>query len=107
MLISPMAVLFFTHAGVSQKREWDPCPMRIGVNAHGDVFSNRFHGHYKTSMKLLSLDLKSGCYNDANPAPVSSVTIKLGAGAPVERVALLYRVLEENGWPKSRIVIEK
>jgi len=81
--------------------------MRIEVSADGDVFTNRFYGHYKTSMKLLSSDLKAGCYNDASPKPVSSVTVKLGTGAPVERIALLYRVLEENGWPKYRIIVEK
>jgi hypothetical protein len=84
----------------------DPCPMRIEVAKSGDFFTNRFSGRYKTSPKLLESDLKSGCYNDSNPANVSSVTVKIAPGAPVARTQLLYRILERNGWPKPKINLQ-
>jgi hypothetical protein len=81
--------------------------MRIDVTKSGDFFTNRFYGHYKTSPKLLESDLKGGCYNDADPAPVSSVTVKLEAGAPKARLELLYRILERNGWPKVKVKVSQ
>jgi hypothetical protein len=79
--------------------------MRIEVMKRGDIFTDRFHGRYKTSPKLLESDLKGGCYNDANPVPVSSVTLSIAPGTPTERVKLTYAILERNGWPKARIKI--
>jgi hypothetical protein len=79
--------------------------MRIEVVKSGDFFTHRFSGRYKTSPTLLESDLNGGCYNDANPAPVSSVTISIAPGTPTERVKLLYEILERNGWPKARIKI--
>ena len=71
----------------------------------GDFITDRFNGRYKTSSKLLESDLKTGCYNDANPVPVSSVTVNITPGASTERVKLLYEILERNGWPKARIKV--
>ena len=79
--------------------------MRIQVVKSGDFFTHRFNGRYKTSPKLLERDLKGGCYNDANPAPVSSVTLSVEPGTPTQRVKLLYEILERNGWPKARIKV--
>jgi hypothetical protein len=79
--------------------------MRIEVAKSGDFFTSRFHGRYKTSPKLLESDLKTGCYKDANPLPVSSVTIGVAPGTSIERVKLLYEILERNGWPKPRIKV--
>jgi hypothetical protein len=79
--------------------------MRIEVVKSGDFFTNRFSGRYKTSPKLLESNLKAGCYNDANPVPVSSVTIGIAPGTPTERVKLLYEILGRNGWPKARIKV--
>jgi len=83
----------------------DACPMRIEAVKSGDFFTHLFNGRYKTSPNLLVRDLKGGCYNDANPAPVSSVTLSIEPGTPIERVKLLYEILERNGWPKSRIKV--
>jgi hypothetical protein len=79
--------------------------MRIEVVKNGEFFTSRFYGRYKTSPRLLESDLKGGCYNDANPASVSSVTLSIAPGTPTERVKLLYEILERNGWPKSRIKV--
>jgi hypothetical protein len=79
--------------------------MRIEVVKSGDFFTHRFSGRYKTSTKLLESDLKGGCYNDANPVPVSSVTVSIASGAPEFRVELLYGVLKRNGWPKPKIKV--
>ena len=83
----------------------DACPIRIEVVKSGDFFTNRFSGRYKTSPKLLESDLKAGCYNDANPAAVSSVTLSIAPGTPTERVKLVYEILERNGWPGARIKV--
>ena len=79
--------------------------MRIEVVKSGAFFTHRFTGRYKTSPKLLENDLKGGCYNDANPGPVSSVTLSIAPAAPTERVKIIYAILERNGWPKARIKI--
>jgi hypothetical protein len=79
--------------------------MRIEVTKSGEFFTNRFEGRYKTSPKLLERDLKGGCYNDASPAQVSSVTVRIESGAPEARVELLYRILDRNGWPKAKIKV--
>jgi hypothetical protein len=84
----------------------DRCPLRIEVTADGAFFTNRFRGRYKTGPKLLESDLRAGCYNDNDPAPVSSVQVSIEPGAPPNRVSLLYRILETNGWPKSKIQIQ-
>lgn len=83
----------------------DACPMTIETAKSGDIFTNRFHGRYKTSPELLERDLKVGCYNDANPTAVSSVTLTIARGTPMERVRLLYEILARNGWPKARIKV--
>ena len=100
-MLSP--ILFALASASSQSS--DPCPMRIDVTNAGDFFTNRFYGHYKTSPKLLDRDLKGGCYNDNDPRAVSSVTVRIESGAPDARVALLYRILEQNGWPKPKIKV--
>ncbi len=96
-----------SHSFAEPPKELNRCPVKIEVAANGDFFTHRFNGRYKTSVQLLTSDLKGGCYNDSSPAPVSSVTLKIVAGAPKERVARLYRVVEQNGWPKSRVIVER
>jgi hypothetical protein len=102
-----LLLVFFLTPVMAQGMVADSCPMRIDVAKNGDFFTNRFYGHYKTSPKLLESDLKSGCYNDSNPANVSSVTIKIAPGAPTVRTELLYRILERNGWPKSKVSLQQ
>lgn len=82
----------------------DVCPVRIEIDRKGQVFTNRFNGRYSTSLKLLASDLRSGCYNDANPSRVTSVTLTTRDGAPQRRVDAVMKVLEENGWPSSKVV---
>jgi len=63
----------------------------------------RFNGWRVTSMHTLESDLKGGCYNDANPSKVTSVTIEGSKQAPASRLKLLYELLSRNGWPQSEI----
>ena len=111
MALDALVLLFLMQVPVQEpleavgKHAEDRCPMTVEVNSSGAFFTNRFHGRYMTSPKLLERDLKGGCYHDSNPAPVSSVRIKVEPGAPERRVALLCRILATNGWPKSRIQI--
>jgi hypothetical protein len=58
------------------------CPMTIGVGAEGRFFSHRFSGWYGTSTKSMESDVRVGCYNDANPSPVTSVRLVIAPGAP-------------------------
>jgi biopolymer transport protein ExbD len=82
----------------------DVCPMSIEIDSKGQVFTNRFHGHYLTSLRLLTSDLHGGCYNDAHPSPVTSVTITTREGAPQQRVDAVMKILAENGWPSDKVV---
>ena len=78
--------------------------MRIEIDSKGQVFTNRFNGRYSTSLKLLARDLHGGCYSDANPSPVTSVTVTTRGGAPQQRVNAVMKVLAESGWPSDRVI---
>ncbi|MGD0888144.1 MAG: hypothetical protein ABR889_02750 [Acidobacteriaceae bacterium] len=105
--VTPLLLIYFLYLGSlsALSQNAGPCPMRIQAMKSGELFTNRFNGRYKTSPNLLERDLKGGCYNDANPSPVSSVTLSIAPGTPTERVKLLYEILERNGWPKARIKV--
>jgi hypothetical protein len=82
------------------------CPMTIGIGKDGAIFTDRFHGWYKTSPKTLESVLRGGCYNDANPHSVTSVKLLIAAAAPKPRVDLVYSILQEEGWPRERLKME-
>jgi biopolymer transport protein ExbD len=84
----------------------DVCPEVIQIAPNGEVFTNRFHGRYRTSMKRLESDLRAGCYNDANPSPVTSVTIEAAPNAPSDQMNRVYEVLEQNGWRRGKITVK-
>jgi biopolymer transport protein ExbD len=98
------AALMINSAMQAQSPKPDVCPMRVEVDSKGEIFTNRFHGRYSTSLKLLAKDLHSGCYNDADPIPVTSVTVTTREGAPQQRVNAVMKVLADNGWPSDRVV---
>lgn len=97
-------VLYVTCAHAAQVPA-DVCPMKIEISHSGNYYTNRFNGRYKTSAKLLEHDLRGGCYNDANPSKITSVTVKIDPNAPPMAVQALYRLLEQNGWPKSKLKV--
>jgi hypothetical protein len=82
------------------------CPMTIGVSRDGTIYSSRFNAWYKTSSKTLEGVLHGGCYNDANPTPVTSVRLLLVPKAPKSRVDLVLSILEKDGWKRQKISIE-
>lgn len=84
----------------------NPCPMEVGIAPDGTMFSARMQGWYRTSQKTLARDLQGGCYNDAQPSPVTSVTLEIAPGAPREKVAQVLSVLEKAGWPKLRTKVK-
>lgn len=79
------------------------CPMTIGVSGDGTIYSDRFYGWYRTSPKTLDGVLRGGCYNDANPTPVTSVRLLLAPGAPKSRVDLVFSILEKDGWSRDKV----
>lgn len=82
------------------------CPMTIGVRNNGAIYSNRFHGWFHISTRTLNEDLRGGCYNDANPTPVTSVKVLLAPGAPKPRIELVFSLLAKDGWTRDRLVIK-
>ena|ERR1700761_5467134 len=82
------------------------CPMKIGIDPEGAVFSTRMQGWYRTSQKTLARVMRGGCYNDANPSKVTSVNLVIAPDAPQERVHQIFSILEEVGWPKDRVKVE-
>lgn len=83
-----------------------PCPMTIGIAQDGTVFSTRMQGWYRTSQATLAADLRAGCYNDANPSPVTSVILEIAPNAPGHRVDQVCSTLKKSGWPKARIKVK-
>jgi hypothetical protein len=79
--------------------------MKIGIDADGAVFSGRFAGWYRISLRTLDNDLRAGCYNDANPSRVTSVRMFLAPVAPKQRVDSVLSVLKGEGWSRDRISI--
>jgi len=79
------------------------CPITIGVGRDGSLFSDRFQGWYKTSPTTLESNLRGGCYNDANPHAVTSVTLAITADAPKPRVDLVLSLLKRNGWSRENV----
>jgi hypothetical protein len=82
------------------------CPMTVGVASDGVVFSDRFYGWYKISLKTLESDLRGGCYNDANPSRVTSVRLFLAPGAPKPKIDSVLSVLRANGWDRNKIDVK-
>jgi hypothetical protein len=100
------ALLFGTCCTLAAETSGDVCPVKIEVVKSGKFYTNRFNGHYKTSANFLERDLRGGCYNDANPSKVTSVTLRIAPGAPPQAVNWLYQLLERNGWPKSKLKVD-
>lgn len=82
------------------------CPMTIGIGRDGAIFASRLRGWYKTSQKTLESDLRGGCYNDANPTPVTSVKVIIAAGTPKSNTDRVFSILDRNGWPKNKVHVE-
>jgi hypothetical protein len=82
------------------------CPMVIGIDAKGHIFTNRFDGWYRVSFSTLERDLRGGCYNDSNPTAASSVTLQLVKGAPQPRIRAVYDLLARAGWPRQCVAVE-
>ncbi len=87
------------------RTKFDPCPLVVRVGQSGTLMTYRFSGWRLTSMHTLESDLNGGCYNDANPSKVTSVTVEVSQGAPATKLKLLYDVLYRSGWPQNRITI--
>jgi hypothetical protein len=85
--------------------EADACPLVIGVAADGSIYDlNAINmPALRRSAKVLEQTLHGGCYNDANPSPITSVTLDLAPTAPRVRVDLVYAILARTGWPKERV----
>jgi biopolymer transport protein ExbD len=98
-------LLLATDCAQATRTSVDACPMEVSVSKGGKFYTNRFQGHYKTSVSLLERDLQAGCYNDSNPSKVTSVTVIFAPSAPHQAVERLYQILERNGWPKSRLKV--
>ena len=81
------------------------CPMRIGIGADGTVFTNRMHGWYKASLQSMEGELRSECYNDSHPSPITSVTLFLAPDAPKPRVDAVFSVLKKDGWSQDKITV--
>ena len=82
------------------------CPITIAIDNSGTLFSNRFHGWYEVSTKTLESDLKGGCYNDANPTPVTSVKVLLTISSPKPEIDRVLAILRAKGWSKDKVDIE-
>ena len=80
--------------------------MTVGVASDGAVYFDRFNGWYKTAPKTLDRVLRAGCYNDANPQPVSSVKLALAPNAPKKRVNLVFSILEKEGWSREKVNVQ-
>jgi hypothetical protein len=83
-----------------------PCPMTIGIGPGGALYTDRFHGWYKVSVRTIETDLRGGCYNDANPSPVTSVRVFLEPSAPKAKIDSVMSLLKKNGWSRDKIDVE-
>jgi hypothetical protein len=81
------------------------CPITIGVGSDGRLYSDRFHRWYNISSKTLQSDLRGGCYDDANPSPITSVRILVGPGAPDHKVDEVFAILEKQGWSRDKVSV--
>ena len=82
------------------------CPVDIGIARNGALFSNRFAGWYKISAKTLGSDLRGGCYNDANPLPITTVKLFIAPKAPRRTIDRVFSILKSDGWSREKITLE-
>lgn len=106
LIVSATAQPSGSMAGRLQSAGADACPLIVRTEKNGTFITHRFSGWYKTTPALLESDLRGGCYNDSHPSPVTSVTLEIAAGSPPARIALLYRILDRNGWPKGKVTVK-
>jgi len=106
MLAFIVAIAFVHFLPKVPAKPTDVCPLVVEVSSTGAVFTNRFHGRNRTSLKLLASDLRGGCYNDANPSPVTSVTLQISPLAPKAIARAVSNTLEQNGWPPDKITVK-
>jgi hypothetical protein len=99
------AYLFFCLGVFVFAQNRDLCPVVYGIDADGRIFVYTHNGNYRRSLVTIESDLKGGCYNDANPASVSSVTIKTAVGSPKGRLDEVLSLLARNGWARDRVKI--
>ena len=83
------------------------CAVTAGIARDGTLYSDRFRGWYKVSVKTLDGDLRGGCYNDANPLPVKSVKLFIAPHAPKSKIDQVFSIMEKEGWSRDRLVIER
>ncbi len=82
------------------------CELKVGVNAKGTVFTDRFTGWYKTTLNTMDRVLRGGCYNDASPQPTSAVTLFISKNAPDQIVQSVWKVLNNAGWSRDRVKLQ-
>jgi hypothetical protein len=82
------------------------CPMTVGIGTDGALYANRL-GWVKISTKTLDSDLRGGCYNDANPIPVTSVKLYLAPNAPKPKVDRVFSILEKEGWSREKVNVQR
>ena len=56
-----LALVLMANPVMQANSKSDACPMHIEIDNKGQIFTNRFHGRYSTSLKLLTRDLHGGC----------------------------------------------
>ncbi len=79
-----------------------PCPAVIGVARTGATYYNR--GPWvRQSLPVMRDLVHNGCYPEMGPSPTSSVTLYVAPGAPAGKLEQVYKLLEAEGWPKSRV----
>jgi hypothetical protein len=91
---------------LSAKAVIDKCPFVIGVAANGDLYDLNAMNMpaLRRSPKVLEQYLQGGCYNDANPSPVTSVTLELAPHAPTAKIDFVYAIFARNGWSKDKVI---
>jgi len=107
LMLITLAVLFSLQISTPARTEAalssDICLVRIAVLSDGGYLDVTHNGSYKRTLSILAKQLRGGCYNDANPSPVTAVAVRIAPTAPQKRVNALYETLQKNGWPKDKV----
>jgi hypothetical protein len=106
LLAFGFAVWTIAAVGQTSSATYGPCSVRIAVATDGGFYDILHNGVYKRSPRTLEQELRGGCYNDANPSRVTSVVLEIADGAPPARTESLYKLLERNGWTRSKVLVE-
>jgi len=87
----------------------DVCAMALGIRTDGTTYELNLMNMppVRRSLKVIAQEARGGCYNDANPSAITSVTLYVEKGTTELKLHPLLNLLSAAGWQREKIHVEQ